>query len=278
MWLGTSKRGGLDPRSAVAPPPPTHTHTRTHTHARARTHARTLTHIFKANASYRTIRPISFWGHALCSDREIFPFASAYFHDWGAFSQHPVRSYKETTSNSYEWPCGYIVCMSYRWMWLNTYHEGVWGSTDPLVLKPSLIGGGVTFMLWLLYFRYQLGRCSGHGRSWQWNPVVHELLCWRSSQAVVTERKCILYTVHISVYIILSVLVDRSHLDMEVSAENKHDRRVGVSADCAMQLSFSASVLVASWESLAWFLSSRTERERERAERTCLNTKMSYPL
>ena len=48
-------------------------------------------------------------------------------------------------------------------MWLNTYHEGVWGSTDPLVLKPSLIGSGVIFMLWLLYFRYRLGRCSGHG-------------------------------------------------------------------------------------------------------------------
>jgi len=35
------------------------------------------------------------------------------------------------------------------------------------------------------------------------------------------------YTVHISVYIILSVLLDRSHLDTEVSAEQKHDRRVG---------------------------------------------------
>jgi hypothetical protein len=39
-------------------------------------------------------------------------------------------------------------------------YEGV---QDPLVLKPPLIGGGVTFMLWLLYFRYRLGCCSGHG-------------------------------------------------------------------------------------------------------------------
>jgi hypothetical protein len=48
-------------------------------------------------------------------------------------------------------------------MWLSTYGEGVWGTTDPVTFKPSLIGGGVTFMLWLLYFRDQLGGWSGHG-------------------------------------------------------------------------------------------------------------------
>lgn len=42
------------------------------------------------------------------------------------------------------------------------------------------------------------------------------------------------------------MLVDRSHLDMEVSAEKKHDRRVGVSADCTVKLSFSSSLLIAS--------------------------------
>lgn len=69
------------------------------------------------------------------------------------------------------------------------------------------------------------------------------------------------YTVHISIYIILSVLVDRSHLDMEVISEKRHDRRVGVAADCAIKLSFSASMLIASSTSMAWFLSSETERE-----------------
>ena len=82
------------------------------------------------------------------------------------------------------------------------------------------------------------------------------------------------YTVHISVYIILSVLVDRSHLDMKVSAEKKHDRRVGVPADSAIKLSFSASELVASSKSFACFLSSK----KERGGRTCLNPKVSYPL
>jgi len=75
------------------------------------------------------------------------------------------------------------------------------------------------------------------------------------------------YIVHISVYIILSVLVDRSHLDMEVSAEKKHDRHVGVPADCAIKLSFSASVLIASSKSLAWFLSSKRERRKDMLER-----------
>jgi hypothetical protein len=66
---------------------------------------------------------------------------------------------------------------------ISTYHESVWGSTDPLIFKPSLIGGDVTFMLWLLYFGYQLGGWSGHGVEKIAAPlgsgtqIVHELLC-----------------------------------------------------------------------------------------------------
>jgi hypothetical protein len=48
---------------------------------------------------------------------------------------------------------------------------------------------------------------------------------------------------------------------MEVSAEKKHDRRVGVPADCAVKLSFSASVFIESSKSFAWFPSSKRERE-----------------
>ena len=59
------------------------------------------------------------------------------------------------------------------------------------------------------------------------------------------------------------MLVDRSHLVTKVSAEKKHDRRVGVPADCAIKLSFSASVHVASSKSLAWFLRSKREREKK---------------
>jgi hypothetical protein len=71
------------------------------------------------------------------------------------------------------------------------------------------------------------------------------------------------YTVHIPSYIILSVLIDRCHLERKFSAEKKHHCRVGVPADCARKLSFSASVLIASSKPFAWFLSSTRGRGRE---------------
>jgi len=131
-------------------------------------------------------------------------------------------------------------------------------------------------MLCLLYFRYRLDQCSGHGVE-KIRPALGSGTPLFVSYCAELTGSCYgreVYNVHISVCIALSVLVGRSHLDMEVSAEKKHDRRVGVPADCAIKLSFSAFVLIASSKPFAWFLSSKREKE----ERTRLNAKVSCPL
>jgi hypothetical protein len=60
----------------------------------------------------------------------------------------------------------------------------------------------------------------------------------------------------------LSVLIDRIHLDREVSAARKYDHRVHVPAGSETKQAFSATMLKSS-ESFTWFLSSKRERERD---------------